>query len=136
MYLVVIRYKHGVHIIQLIDELHASVISEQEAGGAQSVRGERGIRDDGHTVQVVVAWISCGRIQYMMIERPVLFKIPLVYTGCDDGLVCDFDGSDRFSTLVKRFLYPDVIIRAVQLGPDSENISAEIYEGMLYPLLL
>ena len=40
VYLVVIRDKYGIYIVKLVDELHASVIAEQEACGAQGIGGQ------------------------------------------------------------------------------------------------
>lgn len=78
MYLVVICNEYGIHIVKLIDELHASVKAEQEACGAQGIGGEGRICYDRDTVQIIVARVTGPGIQYVMVYRAVLLKIPLV----------------------------------------------------------
>ena len=50
MDLIVIRDKYGIHIVQLIDQLHASIVAEKKAGSAQRVGSQRRVRQDGHAV--------------------------------------------------------------------------------------
>ena len=43
MDLIVISDKDGVHIIQLIDQIHALFIAQKEAGGAKSICRQRNL---------------------------------------------------------------------------------------------
>ena len=50
MDLIVVRDKYGIYIIQLIDQLHASIVAEKKTGSAQRVSRQRRVRQDGHAV--------------------------------------------------------------------------------------
>lgn len=62
MDLIVISDKNGVHIIQLIDQIHALFIAQKEAGGAKSICRQGGICDNRYTVQIIFAGITGSRI--------------------------------------------------------------------------
>ena len=58
MKLVVVRDKDSVHIVQKVDELHAFLVSQQEAGGTHGVGSQRRVGDDRHAGKRILTGIS------------------------------------------------------------------------------
>ena len=135
VYLIIIGDKYPVYIIQLADQPHPFVETQQETGSAERVGREGGICDDRDTVEIILTGISGLGIKDVVILFPVCFKITLVDAGGYDGFVGYADGGNGSSRRVKRLLDADVIVGPVGPAAYSEHISAQINDGMPDSLL-
>ena len=87
----------------------------------------------GHTGQTVAARGNPSSwIQDVVVECAVLFKVPLVGAGGDNGLVFDPHGCEGDAALVKGLLDADVEGGPVRFAADGEHIAAQIDEGMVH----
>lgn len=68
MNLIIVRNKYRIHIVQLIDQIHSLVISQQEAGGTESIRRQRRVCDDRYAVKIIFTRVSGRRIQDMVVN--------------------------------------------------------------------
>ena len=67
-----------------------------------------------------------------MVEITVFFKVSLVCTRSNSGLIIQFYGFDWLTTVVKRFLNADQKIASIWLVSDSKDITAKINQCVFY----